>query len=140
MDRQFWISGILMSVLAFAFGFIVHGMLLGGDYAPLGGTVYRTPEETHGYLPYLALAHVFFGFAFTWIYRQGKTPGESWLGQGVRFGLAVVALMTIPIYLIYYAVQPIPALLAAKQIVFDGAATVLLGIAVAYLNRAPGEA
>jgi hypothetical protein len=140
MDRQFWISGIVMSVLAFALGFIVHGMLLSGDYAPLAGSVYRTPEEAHGYLPYLALAHIFFGFAFTWIYLQGKTPGESWLGQGMRFGLAVIALMTIPTYLIYYAVQPTPGALAAKQILFDGVATLLLGIAVAYLNRAPGEA
>jgi hypothetical protein len=140
MDRQFWISGILVSVLAFAFGFVVHGVLLAGDYAPLAGSLYRTTEEAQGYLPYLIIAHLLFGCAFTWIYRQGKTPGEPWLSQGARFGVAVVALMTIPMYLIYYAVQPTPGMLVAKQILFDGVSTVLLGIAAAYLNRSPGEA
>jgi hypothetical protein len=140
MDRKFWISGVVMSVLAFAFGFVVHGLLLGGDYAPLAGSVYRTPEDAQGYFPYMALAHVLFGFAFTWIYRQGKTAGASTLGQGVRFGLAVAALATIPTCLIYYAVQPTPGALAAKQILFGTIAVVLMGIAVAYLNRAPGEA
>lgn len=140
MDTKFWISGVVMSVLAFALGFVVHGLLLGGDYTPLAGNVYRTPEDAHGYLPYMVLAHTLFGFAFTWIYRQGKTAGASTLGQGVRFGLAVAVLMTIPTYLIYYAVQPTPGALAAKQIVFDSIAVVLMGIAVAYLNRTPGEA
>ena len=140
MDTRFWISGIVISVLAFAFGFLVHGVLLGGDYASLAGTVFRAPEDAHRHLGYLASAHLLFGFAFTWIYRQGKTPGASTLGQGVRFGLAVVALMTIPTYLIYYAVQPIPGTLAAKQIVFDGIAVVIMGIVAAYLNRTAGEA
>jgi len=140
MDTKFWISGVVMSVLAFALGLVVHGLLLGGDYTPLAGSVYRTPEDAHGYLPYMVLAHILFGFAVTWIYRQGKTAGASTLGQGVRFGLAVAVLMTIPTYLIYYAVQPTPGALAAKQIVFDSIAIVLMGIAVAYLNRTPGEA
>lgn len=140
MDTKFWISGVAMSVLAFALGFVVHGLLLGGDYAPLAGGLFRTPEDSHGYFPYMVVAHILFGFAFTWIYRQGTTAGASTLGQGVRFGLAVAVLTTIPTYLIYYAVQPTPGVLVAKQIVFDGIAVVLLGIAVAYLNRAPGEA
>jgi hypothetical protein len=139
MDTRFWISGVVMSVLAFALGFVVHGLLLAGDYTPLAGSVYRTPEEAQRYLPYLVIANILFGFALTWIYRQGKTAGASTLGQGLRFGLAVAVLMTIPTYLIYYAVQPTPGALAAKQILFDTIAVVLTGIAVAYLNHAPGE-
>jgi len=30
------------------------------------------------------------------------------MAEGLRFGLAIAALMTVPIYLIYYAVQPWP--------------------------------
>jgi hypothetical protein len=140
MDTRFWISGAVMTVLSFAFGFVVHGLLLGGDYTPLAGSLFRTPEDAHSYFPFMLLAHVLIGFAFTWIYRQGKVTGAGTLGQGLRFGLAVAALMTIPMYLIYYAVQPMPEALVVKQIVFDTVAVVLMGIAVAYLNRAPGEA
>ncbi|MGH7299295.1 MAG: hypothetical protein ACREJE_02660 [Candidatus Rokuibacteriota bacterium] len=45
-------------------------------------------------------------------------------------------MVTIPIYLIYYAVQPLPGALVAKQVIFDTVATVLMGVLVAALNRA----
>jgi hypothetical protein len=140
MDKRFWISGLVAAVLAQALGFVVHGLLLGGDYGPLAGTLFRQPDDAHGYMPYMLLAHLIYGFAFAWIYLQGKKQGLPALGQGLRYGLAVAALVVVPMYLIYYAVQPMPGATVAKQIVFDTIATVLLGVVVAYLNRAPGEA
>jgi len=44
-------------------------------------------------------------------------------------------LTTIPLYLIYYAVQPIPGAVVVKQIVLDVIAVVILGIVVAWLNQ-----
>jgi hypothetical protein len=134
MNKQFWISGVVMSVVAFIFGFIVHGLLLGDDYTAVQH-LYRTPEESQGYFGYLILANVLFGFALTWIYQQGVEAGKSTIGQGIRFGVAIALLMTIPTYLIYYAVQPLPDAMVVKQIVFDTIAVVLLGIIVALLNR-----
>ena len=58
MDTKFWISGVVMSVLAFALGFIVHGLLLAGDYTALAGTLFRTPEAAHSYFPCLAIANI----------------------------------------------------------------------------------
>jgi hypothetical protein len=87
----------------------------------------------------MAIAYLLFGFALTWIYRQGKTKGAGALAQGVRFGIAVAALAVVPVFLIYYAVQPMPGALVVKQCVFGSIGAVLLGIAVAYLNRAPSE-
>ena len=43
--------------------------------------------------------------------------------------------MTIPTYIIYYAVQPLPGAMVVKQIVFDTVAVVVLGVIVALLNR-----
>ncbi|MGH8771621.1 MAG: hypothetical protein ACREV2_10655 [Burkholderiales bacterium] len=134
MNKQFWISGMVMSVVAFILSFVVHGLLLGNDYSAMQH-LYRTPEESQGYFGYMILAHVLFGFALTWIYRQGVDAGKPLIGQGVRFGIAVALLMTIPTYLIYYAVQPLPGAMVVKQIVFDTIAVVLLGIIVALLNR-----
>jgi succinate-acetate transporter protein len=53
----------------------------------------------------------------------------------VRFGLAVAVLATIPIDLIYYAVQPMPGNVVAKQIVFGTIAVVLMGIVCAWINQ-----
>ena len=77
--------------------------------------------------------------AFTWIYARG-VENRPWLGQGLRFGLAVAFLAAIPIYLIYYAVQPLPGDLAVKQIVFDTIGTLILGTLVAFLYRGQSRA
>ena len=139
VDRRFWISGVAMAVLACLFDFAINGVLLYDDYAPLAGTLFRTPKEAEGYFIYMAAAYLLFGFALTWIYRQGKTKGAGTLAQGVRFGIAIAALAVVPVFLIYYAVQPMPGALVIKQCVFGSIGAVLLGIAVAYLNRAPSE-
>jgi hypothetical protein len=82
----------------------------------------------------MLLAHAFKAVGFTWVYRAGR-DGRPWLGQGVRFGLAVAVLATIPTYLIYYAVQPMPFDLVVKQVVFDTIAMVVMGIVAAAVNR-----
>ena len=49
--------------------------------------------------------------------------------------LSPALLTVVPTYLIYYAVQPMPAMTVAKQIVFDGILVVVLGVIVAALYR-----
>jgi sugar phosphate permease len=139
MNRQFLISGIVMSILALAFGGVIHGGLLAADYTALGSMM-RTPEDAANYFQWQIVAHIFMGFAMTWIYRQGVDPAQPTLIQGVRFGLAVVCLFIVPMFLIYYAVAPFPGTLVVKQIAFETVATTILGVATAYLNRPPATA
>jgi hypothetical protein len=46
-------------------------------------------------------------------------------------------MATIPGYLIYYAVQPLPAMLVHKQMILGTLAMLLLGMLLAWLN--PGR-
>ena len=135
MNSKFAISVAVMFVVAMIFGFVVHGVILGQDYLQLA-SLFRTQQDQAGYFPYMLLAHVFMAAGFVWIYVQGRTD-KPWLGQGVRFGLAVVVLVTLPGYLIYYAVQPLPGMLVVKQIALDAVSYVVMGIAVAWLYRKP---
>jgi hypothetical protein len=134
MNRNFVISVVVLFVVSMALGFVVHGVLLGEDYAKLQG-IFRTPEDSERHFLAMLAAHAFIAIGFTWIYRQGRDPSRPALGQGVRFGLAVAVLTTIPTYLIYYAVTPMPSDVVAKQIVFDVVAMVIMGIVVALVNR-----
>ena len=134
MGKKFWISGIAAVIVTMVLGMIVHGMLLGADYKALGSHM-RSEEEQMGMMPFMILAHVSLGFAAAWIYRKGITPGASWLGQGVRFGLAVAFLMTVPMFLIYYSVQPLPGMLVVKQIVGDTICWIVTGIVLAFINK-----
>jgi hypothetical protein len=45
----------------------------------------------------------------------------------------------IPLYLIYYVVQPLPSGLVVKQVAFDTIATLILGSVVAFLYRGQGR-
>ncbi len=140
MDKRFWISGVVMSVAALLLGFVVHGQFLQGDYQGLVGTVMRSPEESQPLFHWMLIAHVLIGFAMTWIYRQGFSLGKPAVGQGLRFGLAMALFSTIPIYLIYYVVERLPAGLVQKQILFDTIAMLILGVLVALLNPRPKSA
>ena len=134
MNKTFVVSVIVMFVVSSIAGFVVHGMLLGADYARL--TFFRSNTEFMEHYAAMAAANLIWAVGFTWIYRQGR-DARAFVGQGVRFGIAVALLAVIPTYLIYYAVQPMPSDLVAKQIVFDTIALIIMGVIVAALNRDP---
>ena len=134
MGQRFWVSGIVAAVLFYLLGFVVHGMILHGDYEHLP-SLFRTEAEAMSRMPYMILANLIMGFAFAWIFRQGITAGRPWLPQGVRFGIAVSLMSAVPMYLIYYTVQPWPGMVVAKQIVLETICIVIVGIVVAWINR-----
>jgi hypothetical protein len=129
----FVISVVALTVLSLALGFAVHEWLLGPEYRAIG-SLFRTPEDAERHFAYMLIAHVFIAVGITWIYRQGR-EAKPFLAQGVRFGLALAVLVTIPTYLIYFAVQPMPGPLVLKQIVFDTIAMILMGIVAAWINQ-----
>ncbi len=136
MDKRFWISGVAMTIAAALLGFVVHGVLLNADYTALGA-VMRTPEDSAHFMPWMLLADAAIGFGFTWIYRQGYTPAKSAIGQGLRCGFAIALVSVVPMFLIYYAVEPLPGMLVVKQESFSLIEMLLLGVLVAMLNPSP---
>jgi hypothetical protein len=133
MNRKFLIAWLVVFVAWFAGSFVVHALLLQGDYMQLA-SLYRPESDQQKYFPAMILAHVLMSGAFVWIYARG-VESRPWLAQGARYGIAVALLAIVPGYLIYFAVQPLPASLVVKQIVFDGVLTVILGVIVAALYR-----
>jgi len=117
----------------FAGSFVVHGVLLRPDYMLLK-SIFRPEEAQAKYMPLMLLAHVILSGAFVWIYTRGA-EAAPWAAQGLRFGIAIAMLTVVPSYLIYFVIQPMPPQVVAKQIIFDGSLTVLLGMIVAWLYR-----
>ncbi len=135
MNKRFFISGIVLAIASLLLGFVVHGTLLEADYRLTG--LFRSPADAQMHFPFMLLAHFLIAFGFTWIYRKGLEPGKPAIGQGIRFGIAVAVLMTIPMCLVYYAVQPMPGSVVAKQILFGVIGNVVLGIIASLLNPPP---
>jgi hypothetical protein len=140
MNKQFLIGWVILFVAWMVGSFIVHGALLGGDYAALQGKLFRTEQDSQQYFPLMLLAHVLLAGAFGWIYARGREAGKPWMGQGARFGIAVALLTVIPTYMIYYVVQPTPGMLAVKQMSFDGVLLIVLGLIAAWWYREKGAA
>ena len=134
MDKKFLITGVVCTVLTFLFSFLIHGVLLHGEYLQLPNLL-RPEAEAQNYFHFMVIANIFIGFAFAWIYRQGITPGVPWLQQGIRFGVAAACLFQIPMYLIYYTIQPWPAAVVVKQIILETLSMIVTGIAAAYINK-----
>jgi hypothetical protein len=136
MNKKFLIAWVVLFIAWFIGSFVVHGVLLSADYMQLT-SLFRTEADAQRYFPLMVLAHVILAGAFVWIYARG-VEAKPWLAQGVRFGIAVALLTIVPSYLIYFVVQPMPASVVMKQIVFDGILLVILGIIVAWLYRGAG--
>jgi hypothetical protein len=133
MNKRFVTAWVVVFIAWMAGSFLVHGMLLHDDYMTVPH-LFRPEEEAQQYFPLMLLAHVILAGAFVWIYSRG-VEDAPWVGQGIRFGLAVALLTVVPTYIIYHVVQPMPGQIAVKQIVFDGILIVALGVLVAFLYR-----
>ncbi len=136
MNSKFLIGWLLLFIAWMAGSFLVHGVLLGGDYTALQGKLFRTPEDSQQYFGLMLLAHVMLAGAFQWIYLRGQQPGRPWPGQGLRYSVAIALLTIVPTYMIYFVVQPTPSSLAIRQVLFDGLLLLLLGQLVAWWHRA----
>jgi hypothetical protein len=132
MDKKFILAVIVIFIVTMLFGFVNHGLVLADEYQATG--LFRTDEDAAGHMAFMLLGHVALAVAFVWLYRQGRED-KPWLGQGIRFGLWVAVLMVVSIYLIYYAVQPMPGMLVVRQIVYDTIGVTISGVVVAFMYR-----
>lgn len=134
MNKQFILSVIVLFIVTMVLGVLIHGMILGADYAALTNMM-RPEEEQMEMFHFMVLAHILIAIGLTWVYRMGREPDKEWLGQGARFGIAVAVMAVIPTFIIYYAVQQTPEALAIKQISFETVGMVVTGIVTAFMNR-----
>lgn len=133
MNRFFFSSWALILMIWVIGSFIVHGGVLQDEYHDLAALL-RSEEDAEQQLPYLLLAYVLQAGAFVWIYQRGVGT-QPWYQQGLRYGVVIALLTVVPNYLAHYALQPVPGLLAIKQILLDGLVVVLLGLTISYLYR-----
>jgi len=133
MNKKMVLAWVLVFVAWMIGSFVVHGVLLRADYMQLA-TLFRTDADQQKYFPVMVLAHIVLAGAFVWIYARG-VEAKPWLAQGIRFGIAVALLTIVPTYLIYFAVQPLPAAVVVKQIIGDGILLMILGSIVAWVYR-----
>ncbi len=122
----------IVFVVYSAVGYVVHEQLLKQDYQGIA-SILRPVEQFNIWL--VMLSNLLFALAFTFIFVKGIEQ-KPWLGQGVRFGLAVALLTVAAENLIDYAVHPIPQSLMWKSIIYESLGVMITGVAAAATYRA----
>ena len=61
----------------------------------------------------MVIAHLLIAIGFVWIYNKGKEAKPA-IGQGIRYGIAIAMIATIPTYLIYFTILPLTGDVVAK--------------------------
>lgn len=120
---------IVVFILANFSGFFIHAIWLRQDYMPIAQH-YR-PEGQEKML-FIALAYLSFAIGSVLVYAHG-VENKPVLMQGVRFGLLMFLVLTIPSFFIAYAVQPVPAVLLSKQVLTELVDKILLGVVTALI-------
>jgi hypothetical protein len=122
---------IVVFVVAFLTGFVIHAVLLRADYMAI--KEHYRPEGQEMML-WISLAYLSFAVGSVLVYAKG-VENKPWLGQGIRFGILIALILAVPSFFIAYAVQPVPTILMVKQVLFEGVNKILLGIITAALYR-----
>lgn len=135
-DRKLLFAWVAVFVLWMVGSYAVHGVLLRPDYLQLQN-LFRPEAEAGKFFPLMILAHILMAGALVWIYQRGR-ENKAWLGQGLRYGLAVALLTAVPTYMIYYVVQPMPGATVIKQAIFDGGLVIVLGAVAAFMLKENG--
>jgi cytochrome bd-type quinol oxidase subunit 2 len=133
MNWRLVISVVVMFLILFLSGWLLHGTLLKDDYARLSNLMRPMPEVWQRF-PLMFLAQLLTALGFTFIYLRGKRD-KPWFGQGIRYAIAVAVLATIPVNLVHYVVMPFPPDLVLKQASLDVATIMLMAVVLAWINR-----
>ena len=126
---KFLLRTIVVALAMFALGFVGHQLLLGRAYAVIE-PIMRSKSDMQAHMPFALINSLVFSAAFVWIYSQGRSA-SPWMGQGIRFGVAIWAVASVPLYITNYVIEPWPGIFVVKILAWELVAAMVLGILVA---------
>ncbi len=91
--------------------FVIHGFVLGGLYQQTA-SAWRPLAEAEKLMWMFWIGYLVFAPFFTLLYVKGYESGKPGVGQGLRFGFYVGAMLSVMNSLGWYVVLPIPLVLA----------------------------
>jgi hypothetical protein len=130
---KFLLRTIVVAIVMFGLGYLGHGLLLARDYSVIE-PIMRNKADMQAHMPFALVSSLSFSAALVWIYSQGRSS-RPWLGQGLRFGVAVWALAYVPLYLTNYVIEPWPGNCIAKILAWEFVVAVILSTVVAALSK-----
>jgi hypothetical protein len=136
MNVKRWLfASLAVLVVIAAVEMVINSVLLAGLYQQTA-SVWRPPEEIQRTMWLFWLGYLVFAPFFTLIYAKGHEPAKSGLGQGLRYGLYMGLVLSVMQNLVWYAVLPIPGVLAFYWFLGGMVESIAAGVAVGLIYRA----
>jgi hypothetical protein len=133
--KRMGLTIIVVFVVFTALSFVIHGVLLQPLYQQTPRLL-RAEQDAQQHMLFMLLGFLIFSVAFVWIYARGL-EAKPWLGQGLRYGVAMWLIASVSRYLIYFAIQPWSGTVVALQIGLELIMMLLVGLTAAALYRKP---
>ena len=118
-------------VLQMGTNYLLHGVILMSSYAATAN-LWRTDEAMAQRRWILFVGTFIFVLGAVLIYQRGAER-KSPVGQGIRFGILLALVSTVPASLFEYVTTPIPHRLAFHWIIAESIQCVLLGLLTALI-------
>ena len=95
MNTKRWLlASVAVFVVIMALEFVIHGVLLAGTYQQTA-SVWRPQAEMQRLMWIFWVGYLVFAPFFAFIYAKGYEKGKPGLGQGIRFGFYVGAMLSV---------------------------------------------
>ena len=112
MNTKRWLlASVAVFVEMMVLEFLIHGVLLADTYKQTA-SVWRPEKEMQQLMWIFWLGYLVFAPFFALIYVKGYEKGKPGLGQGIRCGLYVGAMLSVAHSFGWYVILPIPLALA----------------------------
>ena len=109
--KRWLLASVAVLVVIAVLEFIIHGVLLADVYKQTA-SVWRPEKEMQQMMWMFWLGYLVLAPFFALIYVKGYEKGKPGLGQGIRCGLYVGAMLSVAHGFGWYVILPIPLALA----------------------------
>ena len=132
MNKKLWTAFVVVFIVYFLLDWLVNGVLLHSTYAAEDVAKLMRPEaEIKMWI--IIVCDLFYAFFFTLIFSKGFE--NKGIMEGVRYGLYVALMVSLPMAYVTYAVQPIPYTLALQWFICGLLVNIISGIVVSFMFK-----
>jgi len=128
--KKLSISVIVIFIVYEIFNFVIHGAILGGFYEELAST-WR--QDMGQFMWIMNIGDLILAFFFVYIFARGY-EGKG-IMEGVRFGLYVTGLLTVPGMLAQFTIYNVTFTLTILWIIFGCIQMVVSGVIASLIYR-----
>ena len=134
MNKKLWVTFVVVFIVYFILDWLVNGVLLNSTYmAEAVAKIMRPEAEIYSNMWMIVISDLVYTFFFTFIFSKGF-ENKGWM-EGLRFGLYVGLMVSLPMAYITYAVQPIPYSLALQWFIYGTLSNIIIGIVAALMYK-----